>query len=561
MGYKEKIRRILKEGGIPEEKREKLLEITLSDEELESRRIMQFLHHTFTTQYLCSDKLGKWHGEPVTNILAWLEKQSKKDKLINEITESEDEKIRNEIIQVFKGQIPFTTEEDAKKYIDWLEKQGTLANYDEAEREKYDYVSGQFLECRKSFDVFKEDNSYCFEYIGDDIYIGRSDNILNQKFHITPRQLFKLFTVQHCPKETNAPTGNGKYIDDCLNEAAKHFFSKEENKYSVADLFYAGVRCGVNVAEKQKQEGDKDIRQKYLEELLIADDIYQMSMNTNMVAGAKEKAINAISKMCIGELLGFVEKQGEKVNEIKPIFNVGNWITNGEEIGQVIKWNHPNCIGYKTNYGTEAAFNKAYISKWHLWTIQDAKDGDVLVSQYNKPFIYNGNYNEYNVGAYCGILCDGSMFIEANCVCQWAANKKITPATKEQRDLLFAKMKEEGYKWNAKEKRVLQLQSKQEWNEKDEKMLNSIIEDTALPYVVNLPQYSTEEKIKLYESSKAKENWLRSLKEKIIWKPTEEQMKCLLSEVTAWKKGCSKQIILESLYNDLRLLCETRSSK
>ena len=41
----------------------------------EDERIRRFLHHTFTAQYLCKDKLGKWHGEPVVNILAWLEKQ------------------------------------------------------------------------------------------------------------------------------------------------------------------------------------------------------------------------------------------------------------------------------------------------------------------------------------------------------------------------------------------------------------------------------------------------------------------------------------------------------
>lgn len=44
--------------------------------------------------------------------------------LIPELKESEDEKIRKEIIAIFKGQTSFTTEEDGKKYIEWLEKQG-----------------------------------------------------------------------------------------------------------------------------------------------------------------------------------------------------------------------------------------------------------------------------------------------------------------------------------------------------------------------------------------------------------------------------------------------------
>lgn len=38
------------------------------------------------------------------------------------------------------------------------------------------------------------------------------------------------------------------------------------------------------------------------------------------------------------------------------------------------------------------------------------------------------------------------------------------------------------------------------------------------------------------------------------WKPSDEQMEVLLSEVTAWTKGCTKQIVLELLYNDLKKL-------
>ena len=51
--------------------------------ESEDERIKTFLHHTFTAQYLCKDKLGKWHGEPVVNILSWLEKQADKPKKVS----------------------------------------------------------------------------------------------------------------------------------------------------------------------------------------------------------------------------------------------------------------------------------------------------------------------------------------------------------------------------------------------------------------------------------------------------------------------------------------------
>ena len=111
------------------------------------------------------------------------------------------------------------------------EKQSEIdkTSYEIAEKEKYDFVNGQFIECRKSFDEFREDNSYWLEYIGNDTYIGRSDNILNKKFHITPRQLYRLFTQQHCPKEGRT----ADTIIDLVNEVKKAY--KEYKTYGGLD--------------------------------------------------------------------------------------------------------------------------------------------------------------------------------------------------------------------------------------------------------------------------------------------------------------------------------------
>ena len=121
----------------------------------------------------------------------------------------EDERIRKALINQFsdykrRGENHgFGYSND--KILAWLEKQGELklvddAN-DEAEKEKNDYVSGQFLYCKGSFNEFKEGESYWIEYIGNDTYIGRSDNILNQKFHITPRQLYTWLDPRHPEKQ------------------------------------------------------------------------------------------------------------------------------------------------------------------------------------------------------------------------------------------------------------------------------------------------------------------------------------------------------------------------
>lgn len=134
-------------------------------------------------------------------------------RLFPELKESDDERIRKATICFLEyyemlEEADHNSTEGIKECIAWLEKQSEQSNNEEAEKEKNDYVSGQFLYCKGSFNEFKEGESYWLEYVGNDNYIGRSDNILNQKFHITPRQLYTWFDPRH-PYKGNAPIGYG----------------------------------------------------------------------------------------------------------------------------------------------------------------------------------------------------------------------------------------------------------------------------------------------------------------------------------------------------------------
>ena len=79
-----------------------------------------------------------------------------------------------------------------------------------------------------------------------------------------------------------------------------------------------------------------------------------------------------------------------------------------------------------------------------------------------------------------------------------------------------------------------------EWSEEDERLLNNMV-------IVIQDYYNKEDAQSLI-------SWLKSLRSQTSWKPSDEQMQCLLSEVEAWTKGCPKQKVLESLYNDLKKL-------
>ena len=66
------------------------------------------------------------------------------------------------------------------------------------EKEKYEYVSGKFLMYIGDDHMFNKNEIYWFDYIGDDKYCGRSDNILNRVFKITANLMvtnFKEVTV------------------------------------------------------------------------------------------------------------------------------------------------------------------------------------------------------------------------------------------------------------------------------------------------------------------------------------------------------------------------------
>ena len=153
----------------------------------------------------------------------------------------------------------------------------------------------------------------------------------------------------------------------------------------------------------------------------------------------------------------WLKKQGEQKtnNNFEPKFKVGDWIIGGihDKPTQITKIEKE---GYVIDRGW---IGSSFAEDMHLWTLQDAKDGDVLVSKYSQPFIYNGNYNLFHVGSYCG-LSTSDKFIVSTSKCFWTGNVNIRPAIKEKCDLLFKRMEEAGYEWDADKKELKKIEPK-----------------------------------------------------------------------------------------------------
>ena len=142
---------------------------------------------------------------------------------------------------------------------------------------------------------------------------------------------------------------------------------------------------------------------------------------------------------------------------VEPKFKVGDWIAcNTDSFTLSIK--SVRDENYYFHQGASLPI-KDVDEHYHLWTIADAKDGDVIAfidsSDVNLPLSWVGIYKQPKVISnrsywfYCIITSDHTF---RGYDSWWVSNAH--PATKEQRTLLFAKMKEAGYEWDEKKKEL-----------------------------------------------------------------------------------------------------------
>lgn len=160
------------------------------------------------------------------------------------------------------------------------------------------------------------------------------------------------------------------------------------------------------------------------------------------------------------------EKQGEQkpADKVKPKFKVGNWVIFNEAHDSVYQVERIDNYRYYLRHYLGGTLSVPCNSELiRPWTIQDAKDGDVLqlgkVTAIFKEYTGNGCCT-----CYCSLykdiifeipIADGGDNI-------YGCRYKTTPATKEQRDLLFKKMKEADYKWDAKKKELKKIKNESE---------------------------------------------------------------------------------------------------
>ena len=204
----------------------------------------------------------------------------------------------------------------------------------------------------------------------------------------------------------------------------------------------------------------------YMSHVLLTDKIEfkQTCAISNLHPATKEQRDLLFQKMKeVGYIWDYDKKELRKiVDNVKPKFHVGDWI-----ISDAVDKDYHICkiTGIKDgNYTIESTYGykghnqfDVFDNSYRLWTIKDAKDGDVLATL-NYIYIFDSIDKETEtVGYYCLMKKSDGHFSFGDYKIHDEILNSI-PATKEQRDLLFQKMKEAGYEWDAEKKELKKIE-------------------------------------------------------------------------------------------------------
>lgn len=161
---------------------------------------------------------------------------------------------------------------------------------------------------------------------------------------------------------------------------------------------------------------------------------------------------------------GLEQQSGQNlINGVELKFNVGDWVVNkfGDSwhIDSFDKQNYQVSDG-KGNYNY---FSILHQDDMRLWSIEDAKDGDVLCTyECDEPkivFVLKGTPKKHRALRYYCYYNIMYPYFESDSEtgCLAPNGKDVKPATKEQRDLLLTKIKEAGYGLNETTKELTKL--------------------------------------------------------------------------------------------------------
>lgn len=388
------------------------------------------------------------------------------------------------------------TREDLISFLDELSKLGRGTNFDR----------WTAVDCAKWIDWVTKQDSTWFEKELEKAYKCADEVQYRKGYADAKRDIEKQNTLSRLTEEEQRIVTDGLLRKCALNFVEYLDAHRYEGKMCVSngeckdieDAFSKATwdklhRYYCKYIEKQGEQNEdatKDKVVKYLSNLISDQALRGAPMLSFEDECRIEKEADLIIRISKNELKN--EKQDEqnptKKDESEFHIEKGNWYVCKRDLDD--------------NYGTRAfregnvyysekdetlmsdnsnvPFEMKYCVEYYfrLWTIEDAKEGDVLTCNSKKHGQEIGIVKKY-IGkrggcdtcfdTYCLIDWDGVFRVDESMGCP-----NIYPANGEQRKLLFQKMKDEGYKWDDDKKELKKIGQKQK---KSLKNRDSFIKD------------------------------------------------------------------------------------
>lgn len=165
------------------------------------------------------------------------------------------------------------------------------------------------------------------------------------------------------------------------------------------------------------------------------------------------------------ENLGLRQNRNEQNAET--MFYVGDYIVSGDGSIRYVK--DKDDISYlieDCDSGGVFMCRFATIDeKYHAWTVNDARVGEVLISEWGQPFVYSGKCHNPISGkidnnalcAYCGINQEGFKARLDSCTSMWTTASNVRPATVEERKAFYLTMAKNGYIWEPQKRETIEI--------------------------------------------------------------------------------------------------------
>ena len=211
--------------------------------------------------------------------------------------------------------------------------------------------------------------------------------------------------------------------------------------------------------EKQKYT-QKDVDNAYLKGITdtkneLEKQGEQKPQGKSALEAIKEEKVDNANKVEPKDYSSIDPHFFKPTEKVEPKFEVGEWVVFNCQHDSVYQVEKIENYQYTLRHilGGSMPLSFSHEDMIMAWTIQDAKDGDVLKED-SCIFIIERMKSNGIAIVHCCLFDDGDFDLGSTSSTLSFDVDSTYPATKEQRDLLFTKMKEAGYEWDANKKEI-----------------------------------------------------------------------------------------------------------